>query len=87
MTDSIGDLRGRIDALDAQLLALINERAGLAQQIGKQKAAKGSEVYDPDRERSILDTIDELNKGPLDKGAVEEVFATIIAVCRELQMG
>jgi chorismate mutase-like protein len=86
MQGDIDDLRKRINTLDEQMLRLLNERAELALHIGKLKSVAGSEVYDPSRERAILERLDTLNAGPLDKGAIEEIFACIITACRELQM-
>ena len=86
MQDEINDLRKRINGLDEQILRSLNERAELAMRIGRAKAKTGAEVYDPARERAVLERMDTLNPGPLDKGAIEEVFAGIITACRELQM-
>ncbi len=86
MPDDMDRLREHINRLDNQLVKLLNERAETALKIGKVKATTGTEVYDPNRERLVLDRIDTLNSGPLDKGALEEVFASIIAACRQIQM-
>lgn len=83
--DAIDTLRSQVNAVDRQLLTSINERASLAFKIGKAKAALGKDVYDPERERAVLARLVELNEGPLDKGAIEEVFAQIITICREIQ--
>ncbi len=77
--------RDRINTLDEQLIRLLNERANVALEVGKTKTSMGKAMYDPGRERAVLDHIVQLNQGPLSKGAVEEVFATIMTVCRELQ--
>ena len=82
--DLIG-LRDHINHLDEQLVLLLNERAKTALQIGEIKAAQGIKVYDPSRERAVIERVNSLNGGPLDKGALEEIYAAIIAVCREIQ--
>lgn len=86
MQDNLTKLRERINQLDEQLVELISERAQVAVEIGKTKTSVGSEVYDPLRERTVIEKIDALNQGPLDKGAMEEVFTAIITVCREIQL-
>ena len=86
MQDDIDDLRSQINQIDDQLVGLLNKRAGLAKRIGHTKKVTGDDVYDPDRERSVLERVDSLNAGPLDKGAMEEVFGCIITACREIQM-
>lgn len=84
MTD-VREIRRQIDTVDEQLLVLLNERARLALAVGKAKRGSGKQIYDPTREAEVLNRLTELNNGPLGKGAVEEVFAEIITVCREIQ--
>jgi chorismate mutase len=86
MQDDLTVLRERVNELDEQLVDLLNERAEIAVRIGTVKERIGNEVYDPLRERAILERIDILNKGPLSKGALEELFAAIITACREIQI-
>jgi chorismate mutase-like protein len=84
--DDLTSLRKHINQLDTQLVDLLNQRAAAAQQIGALKSGTGAKVYDPEREREVLKHIDGLNHGPLSKGAIEEVYAAIITVCREIQI-
>jgi len=86
MQEDVVRLRQKINEIDEQIVRLLNDRAEAAQHIGKAKAKTGAEVYDPNRERYVLERIDQLNKGPLSKGAIEEVYACIMTACRELQM-
>ena len=53
----IADWRLKIDELDRQLVALINERAHCAEEIGKLKRNSSIPIYEPDRERIIFDNI------------------------------
>ncbi len=85
MNDDIAGWRRRIDEIDQSLLALLNERAGCAIEIGKIKANNKLPVYDPDRERTILARLRELNNGPLTGKAVEELFQFLIARTREIE--
>jgi chorismate mutase len=87
MTDrSLEELRKIIDDIDSQMVGLLNERARTALEVGKVKADAGKGAYDPGREKTVLDTIDRLNEGPLSKGALEEIYAAIMTACRELQI-
>ena len=52
---TIDDWRSRIDAIDRKLVELLNERAQCAMEIGHLKRSQGVPVYQPDREREILD--------------------------------
>ena len=51
---TLEETRERIDAVDAQLLALFNERLDLAADVAAAKRAMGKAIYDPARERQKL---------------------------------
>jgi chorismate mutase-like protein len=85
MQDDLDRLRDNINTLDEQIVQLVNDRAKAALEIGNIKTKLGAKVYDPDRERAVLEHISGLNKGPLNKGALEDIFASIITACREIQ--
>src|SRR5437870_3530956 len=82
MSDEIEKLRREIDALDDQLAALLNRRAGLAQRIGALKS--GAPAYRPEREIEILRRITK-NPGVLPAERVAAVFREIISACRGLE--
>ena len=79
----IGRLRERIDAIDALVLELINERARCASDIGHLKG--GAAVYRPEREAQVLRRLADLNVGPLPATAVDHLFVEIISACRALE--
>ena len=66
----IAEWRLKIDELDRQLVALINERAHCAEEIGKLKRNSSMPIYEPDRERIIFDNIAAREPGPADRSAV-----------------
>jgi chorismate mutase / prephenate dehydratase len=78
-------LRSSIDKLDLQILKLINERAGLAAEIGRVKNDHGAEVFSPAREEEVLQNVLEANKGPLDEATVRAVYREIMSGSRALQ--
>src|SRR5204862_526494 len=82
MSDEIEKLRREIDALDDQLAALLNRRAGLAQRIGALKS--GAPAYRPEREIEILRRITK-NPGVLPAERVAAVFREVISACRGLE--
>lgn len=51
----IRGMRQRIDEIDAELIALWQERAGLSQQVGATRVASGGTRLVLSREREILD--------------------------------
>ena len=61
---ALSDCRERIDAIDRRLLALLNERTRIVEQIGRIKQECKMPVYEPKREEEVLGNIDEHNGGP-----------------------
>lgn len=83
--DSIEDWRRRIDAIDRKLLDLLNERSRCAIEIGKIKRALGLPVYQPDREKQVLENAEHANEGPLDNRAIRRLFERIIDEARSIE--
>lgn len=81
----IDELRRRIDALDRDIVRLVNERAECAQRIGAAKLAADRVIYAPSREREVLDSVDQANAGPLPKNAIHAIYREIISACRALE--
>ena len=79
--------RKEIDDIDAELLRLLNMRARLAMKVGALKQAQHLPFCDPDRERTVLQRLREMNAGPLDEGAVVRVFRRIICESRRVESG
>ncbi len=79
------ELRQSIDALDDQLLGLLNERARLVKEVGALKSATGGQFYVPDRERQIVERLQDANAGPFPTEAVRAVFSEIISACLSLE--
>jgi chorismate mutase len=82
---AIDELRRRIDALDEQLVELLNARANCALAIGEMKQELGLEIYQPDRERDVLRHVRGANRGPLDSDAIARLFERIIDEARRLE--
>lgn len=83
MDEKILQIRNRIDEIDAQVLALISERARCAHDIGQLKGE--SAVYRPEREAQVLRRLMDLNPGPLPASAVQHLFTEVISACRALE--
>ena len=78
-------LRARIDALDRELLALLNRRAALAQEVGEIKKREGTPVFRPEREAQVIDGLVAANAGPLKPESVAPIWREILAACRALE--
>ncbi|MBA2511905.1 MAG: chorismate mutase, partial [Rubrobacteraceae bacterium] len=78
-------LRAGIDAVDAEIVRLLDRRASLARGIGKFKQQRGMAVYAPARERMVLDRVTALGDGEFPKRGLEAVFREIISTSVSLE--
>jgi chorismate mutase len=81
---SLADWRLEIDALDAELLRLLNQRAAIACEIAVVKVASGLPAYDAAREAQVLERIVAKNSGPLEEQSVVAIFSRVIHETRRL---
>ena len=78
-------LRTRIDAVDRELLALLNRRAALALEVGEVKKQEGSPVFRPEREAQVIDGLKAANPGPLPNDCVAPIWREIMSASRALE--
>ena len=78
-------LRRRIDEIDEALVRLLSARAECALSIGREKKAAGMELYQPSREKDVLDHVQRVNLGPLDDSAIKRLFERVIDEARRLE--
>jgi chorismate mutase/prephenate dehydratase len=83
----LSELRAKIDAIDEQILQLINQRASCAVEVAKTKIAQGEQgtFYRPDRESLVLRRIMGLNQGPLSDDTVAVFFRELMSACLALE--
>ncbi|MBR8234925.1 chorismate mutase [Burkholderia sp. AU42008] len=77
--------RRSINAIDQELLRLLNRRSEHAQQIGLSKRRAGLAILQPLREQRILDELKQLNPGPLRPAQIERIWGEIFSASRSLQ--
>jgi chorismate mutase-like protein len=83
---NLDDLRKNIDRVDEVLVRLLNERARCACEIGRLKKDLGVEIYQPDREKQVLDHVRGVAaEGPLGPDAIARLFERIIDEARRLE--
>jgi chorismate mutase len=83
---TLDDLRRDIDRVDEALVRLLNERAGMACELGRIKKEMGIEVYQPVREKQVLAHVRDLgSQGPLGPDAIARLFERIIDEARRLE--
>jgi len=78
-------LREQIDAIDLQILDLLNRRARVAQEVGHVKAETDAPVFRPEREAQVMRRVAERNPGPLANVDVQTIFREIMSGCRALE--
>jgi chorismate mutase len=77
--------RDEIDALDRELLKLLNERTRVVENIGRVKESIQLPVYEPKREDDVFRNVTSNNTGPLTPDALKRIFERIIDEMRSLQ--
>ncbi len=83
---SIEELRNDIDRIDELMVRLLNERARCACEIGRIKKDQGVEIYQPDREKQVLNHVRSVAaEGPLGPEAIARLFERIIDEARGLE--
>src|SRR3989338_11147700 len=85
MTQSLQQLRVKIDSVDQQLLALLNQRAALANEVGEIKRQDGSPVFRPEREAQVIQGLQAANPGPLKGDNIAHIWREIMSACRALE--
>jgi chorismate mutase / prephenate dehydratase len=82
---TLPQLRVEIDALDLQLLAMLNQRASLANEVGEIKRLEGSMVYRPEREAQVIHGLQNANAGPLKPENISHIWREVMSACRSLE--
>lgn len=82
---TLADFRAAIDALDAKLLALLNERAALAIEVGKIKQRSQGSFYVPAREEDLVQRLKSLNTGPFPTESIRPVWKEIVSASLSLE--
>jgi len=82
---SLEELRKKIDTIDKQLLELLNERSDSVHKIGDIKKEDGLPIYAPEREKELLESLKEKNKGPLPHKSVTAIFREIMSAALALE--
>ena len=84
-TKELKEIRDQIDQIDQKILDLLNERAACALNLAARKRQAGLAIYDPAREREIMDRFGQKTTGALPAVFVRRIFGEIISACRALQ--
>ncbi len=85
MARTLSELRTLIDSVDQELLAALNRRAALANEVGELKRVEGSTVFRPEREAQVIHSLQGANTGPLKDSSVALIWREIMSACRALE--
>jgi len=85
MAKTLIELRTAIDAVDRELLALLNRRAALANEVGEIKRVEGSPVFRPEREAQVINGLQAANPGPLKPNNIAHIWREVMSACRALE--
>lgn len=85
MPKTLPELRAGIDQVDRELLALLNRRAALANEVGELKRTEGSPVFRPEREAQVINGLQAANPGPLRDANIAHIWREIMSACRALE--
>lgn len=81
----LDELRRAIDAVDQKILKLLHERVRLVMQVGEYKRERGLPVYDPERERALLERLCRGAEPPLNADTVRRIFERLVDESRRIE--
>ena len=81
----LAECRNQIDTVDLKLLALLNERTRIVEEIGRIKQDLSLPIYEPKREDQVFHNVTSNNNGPLSAEALKRIFERIIDEMRNIQ--
>lgn len=82
----LNELRKQIDAIDASLLELLNQRMQVVREVGNLKRESSAEIYRPEREKAIIERLCQLNDGLISDRAIEAIFLELFSVSRHYEL-
>lgn len=85
MSNKLESYRSEILSLNHQILDLLSKRGELAQKIGEEKLKQGTRIYDPQREKEMLNDLIDSNKGPFNDNTIKQLFKEIFKASTDLQ--
>lgn len=85
MTDELQQYREEIFNINEQLLDLLTQRGKVAKKIGDVKRKQGITVYDPKREKEMLNALIDKNEGPFSDSVIKQLFKEIFKASTDLQ--
>ena len=85
MADELSGFRKRIDACDAQIIRLINDRLKICLEVGEYKSARGIAVKDETRESEVIAKRLDGNEGPCPPEVLRRIYRILIDTAVRLE--
>ena len=79
------EIRRKLDEIDGELVRLFEERMELCGNVAEFKIRTGKPVYDGEREKQKLETVQNLAHGEFNRKAAAELFSQIMTISRRYQ--
>ena len=79
------EFRVLIDNVDQRIVALLNERTQVVEEIGRVKRGSDLPIYEPRREDQVFANVAGCNQGPMSEDALRRIFERIIDEMRMIQ--
>ena len=77
--------RNEIDRIDTELIALLNARYKAVESIGEYKRERHLPIYDPSRQRKLMERLQKLNQGPMTPEILHAVYREIMSGAQKLE--
>ena len=78
-------LRVQIDALDVEIVRLLNRRARLGLAAGRAKTRTGRPLTDAERERDVMVRVSLANEGPLPQADLLALYRQLVETIKQLE--
>ena len=85
MSNALADLRIEIDAIDQELLVLLNKRARVAEKVGDVKKKEGTPFFRPDRVAKVIEKVQNSSTGPLKNDHIAAIWREVMSACLALE--
>ncbi|WP_454909941.1 bifunctional 3-deoxy-7-phosphoheptulonate synthase/chorismate mutase [Staphylococcus saprophyticus] len=85
MTDKLQEYRDEIVEINEKIIGLLSKRGKIAQKIGEEKRKQGTLVYDPQREKEMINQLLDQNEGPFNDNVIKQLFKEIFKASTDLQ--
>ena len=84
--EDLDNLRLQIDGIDRQILSLLNQRYEVVKKVGEWKHAHNQPIYVPEREKLLLEKLDQLNPGPMSSETLRAIYREIMSGSMKIEL-